>query len=701
MHRAQSAEETYEHTPPSISDDCNLGPLLVDFNFDHPIQPYYHHPNAFPPEHSLTTPIPSHGAQLYDSSTLYNGQPPMGLDLLSSENYRELPYENTGSMNPEGDNAPLSRGQLAPAPQSDGRSSLVSQTRATKPMRPRKPNKKEDTHSTSPDESNTARQRGRPRLDTRDQTATEVFSLGIYYASEADFFKRRRTQIRLAQRAYRQRKETTISGLTKRVSELERTAKNMNKSFLDFNDKAIASGIHKWEPSLAQNLKTTMDYFLKSARQIADVDEEEDEQVSVLSARVYGSDDRPPENRSRPSRRPRLRSPSKGSSSHREKVRASPWGYGTVDQAQTDAGGTRRSREGMCPDRPGAALAKTDWSPTRSMQQYRVELPETALIKRSTGISVNKSLPLPSSYSSQETSFARRLLRQAVESAFRLMTSPDSSRQAILQLCKLAFCFSNSRGVIEHLQGLMLKTAREDLEVWQSPFLHIGGAGLHYPRGGLNGIDSPGPPPWWGAEAPIGPLRPVEPETPVGKELNVAQVIELAGFDGEWFDSNDVDQYLRSKGVYLDAQSTWVELEVPELLPSMTHFQTISSPTDSSMASSRGLQGPRMAESLFPDDPVMEGQDYFWNADTLGVPSLSDVNMDLLFGETKPPGPQVLDSTDAFDPQLYLDPILPDVLPTFNTTVKNYIDVEKFLSSRLTVFALSDRTDESSSTHSY
>lgn len=75
----------------------------------------------------------------------------------------------------------------------------------------------------------------------------------------------------------------------------------MNNSFLDFNDKAISSGIRRWEPSLAQDLKTTMGHFLESARQITGVDEEEDEQVPNLSARVYGGDETPPLDRSRTS----------------------------------------------------------------------------------------------------------------------------------------------------------------------------------------------------------------------------------------------------------------------------------------------------------------------------------------------------------------------------------------------------------------
>lgn len=450
----------------------------------------------------------------------------------------------------------------------------------------------------------------------------------------------------------------------------------MNNSFLDFNDKAISSGIRKWEPSLAQDLKTTMGHFLESARQNAGVDEEGDEQVSNLSARVYGQDEEPLPDWSRTSRRPRMPPRSKGSSSTGEKARAAPWGYETVDQRQTEIGEACPSDIVSNPSRQSASLDEAGRSPEKSTPQYRVEIPETTLAKGWTGSSVGKSLPLPRSYSSHETSFARRLLRRTLECALRLMTNPKSPRQDIDRVCKFTFHFSNLKQIVEHIQTLLLRTTRENLEVWEAPQLHLGGAGLHYPRFGLDGIDS-SPPAWWAAEACTGPMRPLTAETPISKELTMAQFIRLIGFDGEWFDSNDVEQYLRSRGLYMDAQSSWVEIPGPELLPSETHMQNIGSPGDSSMDS----QSPRIAGPFFSNDPVLEGQDYFWNAGTLDVPGLLDMNMDYSSGDTNYLGSKAPEFATVFDPQSYLDPILADTLPTFNTSTKKFIDVKKFLDS--------------------
>jgi hypothetical protein len=188
MPRVQSAlrveeNRTYENTSPSIPDDFTLGPPLDYFDFGNPVQPSYYYPVPFSPDPALNTPLPAHVAQLYDYTALYSGQPPMNLDLPSSEDYPETTYEGTALMEAEGDNAPLYGGLLPTSPQGDDENSLVSQGKATKPMKSRNPKKKEDTHSTSPDELNASRQRGRPRLDTRDQTAAEVSSLGTNYLS--------------------------------------------------------------------------------------------------------------------------------------------------------------------------------------------------------------------------------------------------------------------------------------------------------------------------------------------------------------------------------------------------------------------------------------------------------------------------------------------------------------------------------------
>ncbi|TGZ83467.1 hypothetical protein EX30DRAFT_380705 [Ascodesmis nigricans] len=74
--------------------------------------------------------------------------------------------------------------------------------------------------------------RGRPRMDSNDENAAD----------------RRRTQIRLAQRAYRMRKETTITSLRSRVEALEKHAEEMQTLFHELYDAALNH--HQLDPGV-------------------------------------------------------------------------------------------------------------------------------------------------------------------------------------------------------------------------------------------------------------------------------------------------------------------------------------------------------------------------------------------------------------------------------------------------------------------
>lgn len=91
------------------------------------------------------------------------------------------------------------------------------------------------------------RSRGRPRLDTKDETAAD----------------RRRTQIRLAQRAYRHRKDTAITTLEQKVKDLEASNEAMSKEFTKFYDIILAEGIFDIAPHAAPRLRLIADRLLR------------------------------------------------------------------------------------------------------------------------------------------------------------------------------------------------------------------------------------------------------------------------------------------------------------------------------------------------------------------------------------------------------------------------------------------------------
>lgn len=430
--------------------------------------------------------------------------------------------------------------------------------------------KKRSRRSPKSDEEDSKKQRGRPRLDTQDETAAD----------------RRRTQIRLAQRAYRHRKETTIAALKKRVSELECTIEKMNKSFLEFHDNAIDSGIVLSKPSLAQQLKATTEEFVSLAK-IASIDSDHEEEA--INIAEFDQSNRAE------------------SSSHLE--------YQSFGQSQDPAnaqyalgyeltfGGNERS-DGDVEELPeympidtstSGTLVKTndslnEWPVLNNDQQFNAEVHIRNFDFEDLFPPIPKPLKasVPYTYSFQETTFARRLHRLCLERAFRLVTNPNIDPEYINRVFRFTFTFSNRRRMLARFQELLKRKAGESLENWNVPFFHVGGAGTHFPR--LDEQGRPVYPPNISSPArAFGPLALPTAETP-RDEATIEQLLESIGFGGIWFDSNDVEGYLRTKGINLDGHSSFVEIDPStiERTPLLLH----SSSTTSSISSASPIRSP-------------------------------------------------------------------------------------------------------------
>ena len=125
---------------------------------------------------------------------------------------------------------------------------------------------------------------------------------------------------------------------------------------------------------------------------------------------------------------------------------------------------------------------------------------------------------------------------------------------------------------MHRFQELLKRKAGDALENFNIPFFHIGGAGTHFPRIDKDGVPvyppnmlSPkkalsqdiGPHLWLGQAA----------ETPRPDLPDVQSVLEGIGFGGDWFDSHDVEGYLKTKGIYLDGNSSFVDIDSSVILP--------------------------------------------------------------------------------------------------------------------------------------
>lgn len=157
------------------------------------------------------------------------------------------------------------------SPSQDNTMESSADEREPEASRPKKKARKSKKETEDADESK--RQRGRPRLDTEDQTAAD----------------RRRTQIRLAQRAYRHRKETTISALKARVHDLQSTIAQMNKTFLDLHDNLIEAGVTTSHAGIAKHLQKVTQDFVTLAKMLESDDDDEMAKIAEVSGKTDGS----------------------------------------------------------------------------------------------------------------------------------------------------------------------------------------------------------------------------------------------------------------------------------------------------------------------------------------------------------------------------------------------------------------------------
>ena len=452
----------------------------------------------------------------------------------------------------------------------------------------------------------------------------------------------------------------------------------MNTAFLDFNDKAIASGIGDWEPGLAGDLKMTMERFIEYARDIAQDSEVDDVPSPNISARVFEHGD----SYSKADAQSPLSSvtstkPPEQLQADMCVVVAASLGYETSYQidADIDVRNVHSSEMGNTQAMQISNPDVSDW--LEPVQQNSVGLPEPIDIDSPEFTSFMASLPLPASYSFQEKSFARRLLRSAVEGAYCLMTSPNVRDEDILRFCRNTFTWSNKQLCMAKLEDLMSKTAEESLENWGVPQWHIGNSGLHYPRTGFDFGSSP--PPGWDSKALTGPRPFVQVDNPMDDSLSNDDIAKLLGFDGEWFDPNDVEQYLRSKGLFLDGHSSFVELDDNFFVepPLEANLSSLSSPTNSSQDSMGGPQSPQNVDGIFSDGPPLQSDDCSCSEEIFNMPDFSGTSRIALSDPRCPTDAKALSNLDLFAPEIW-----PAIPSTFSTSSKRYFDVEKFVRSK-------------------
>lgn len=432
---------------------------------------------------------------------------------------------------------------------------------------------------------NGAKKRGRPRVDTGDETAAEVraqFSFPHYlrtirigpmhfrlaFADKA-YSQRRRTQIRLAQRAYRLRKEGVISSLNRRVADLEKTVDDMSQTFLAFNDEAMGSDVLVDQPDLARQLRHATERFLALAK-VANPETAHGDDISDNDIDMPGTKHSTPSSnephQDRPA--PPAASPTMNPGAVHALVRPA---HPNPDSSMKRIDNASVSTPAL-PFHPDHGWSFLDSMFASGLNMFQIQSPPYLHAPHSI------SSLTPSTCAFSQTTFARRIHRRCLERGYSILTDPSYPLPSLNGNFKFSFQFANRSQLVNVFYYLLQKSVDEPLEFWNKPYYTIGGAGTHFPRKDEFGFAVYPP----NLHTPEKALRILSPDLSegAGPHRRVEDAIEAAGFGGQWFDCNDVEGYLSSKGISLDGSSSYIELPASSsLFPHPAYTAPTSSTT--------------------------------------------------------------------------------------------------------------------------
>lgn len=185
-------------------------------------------------------------------------------------------------------------------------------------------------------------------------------------------------------------------------------------------------------------------------------------------------------------------------------------------------------------------------------------------------------LELPRTYSFQESTFGRRIFRAASEAAYRLLLDPRRRPAEYERIFRLSLMGRDRNKLIASLKAVLDKGPHEELDNWRAPLIHVGGAGTHYARRDPFGNLQPRKTSH--NLGLIGPQALALLENAAHDKLSVDMTVEVAGFEGEWFDPYDVQGYLEDKGIFIDPSESFAEAEIVEwsATPSSSSVKSLS-----------------------------------------------------------------------------------------------------------------------------
>ncbi|KAI1171009.1 hypothetical protein F4777DRAFT_82700 [Nemania sp. FL0916] len=383
---------------------------------------------------------------------------------------------------------------------------------------PAAPNPKKRGRKAAPNEQaepveEVKRARGRPRLETSDNQ---------------DMKERRKEQIRKAQRAYRERKDDTIKGLEAKV---DRYKANNNSVYNAFQSLVMEYvGKHIRDPELGQRLRQFQAQLSLLPRpqetdpgsdKAASDGEDDVMQTDVSHVDIHCAQDEP-------------------ASLGTQQPQPLFGGIFVTHELQEPHDISQDLVQSLCPP-----LEDGDYTfvrmPTQDNASFSFFL-DSSMQGPWSMMTPWDSLPLMASGAYLERTLGRRLHRRTTEKAAKLLGMENPPYQAMHRVFGFVRNYASLEDIRHRVLTTLDRTANEDMDAYGQPFHHVGGSGTHFASEART-VSFPGGAPFPNAGFGIGPFD--EKTMSVRDQLlDELQNSSLPGWQGEWIDSYEVEQFL-------------------------------------------------------------------------------------------------------------------------------------------------------------
>ena len=376
-----------------------------------------------------------------------------------------------------------------------------------------------------------------------------------------------------------------MEDLRKRVSGLTNTIELMNRAFVEYRDRTLASGLPM---SQLQDLRDVSSQFETLMRAVRNPEEDDFEITQGdHSDLVEGKSSR---RKSSPASIEPQNVPSwidKSTLSHSAKPKA-PMDVGmgyTLFMQEPESMGSVTDNFGFDP--PADEFSSTELFRAEILDSTPLPLGLSPLI----------------TFSFQEATFSRRLHRSCLEHGYQLLLEPSKLPASCNRVFGLSSQNRDRSKILSSIKSVLARGPHESLDLGDATLIHVGGAGTHYPKRDQFGQ--------WQPRKQSVNLGTVGPQTwallqsAARENLTTDMTVNVTGFEGEWFDPSDVEGYLAEKDIFIDPSSSFAEAEVLECSPRSSSNASTISAADSPVTLP-ALYSPKEIPIPFDDEQLEE-----------------------------------------------------------------------------------------------